>query len=826
MEKTSSYLQVVEQWIEACNHLHKELCFDVQVAEHSSEDTPFWLVDTRQRCIVRGFPGAQYLALSYVWQEDRGPNDLASSLLESLLLDHMNMTDMQKPGYLDREEHAQRIPGVIKHAMDLTLRLGKTYLWVDRLCIVQNELGDGGTLSQVTKMDKIYAGAYLTIIAAAPERMYEASVARTWPLLRSVTSSQRWQREKVRIRCVDGKIVNKEAGLLATMRERYYELSTSRWATRGWTYQEQILCKRAIIFLDDGIFWDCQCATWDGTDLQPDQDFSYVSFRADMGRRLSTRWWPDFGLYLDLICPYNKRELSYPQDAAFAISGILNALKESFPGGFIHGLPRLFFDSALLWQPFDAAWNDRRRLDRGRDGSQISSLPSWSWLGWQCLIDPWSLRSGLSYSDEMIYQGRAQSWRTRNLVEWNILVGEGGLEPIVEPLLLDHCINIAAKPDAQYLDGWTITDASNEITDPANGISQPSFVHLKDKSIRFEHPIPLKETLAESNLLATPAYLVGSTYAITSFLPAVFLQVGIYKFMSTVPKISIVEDKIFEKCMSPVSTCPILVLQQPNGSFAGLIRLMNTQPFNWDSPCELVAISTGSANSEDLRTSFEWSIFETGRHNRIHSENELYCCQPEFLRPTGFGALLASVQSAFDKDASVSRVPTDLLESRLSECERYDAEFLSKLPYYGGRNDLAASKSDDGEQQAKEEEEEDEKLNAMKDEFRKRRLQRNWFLTGQSRVSRKSQRAKQNATTVSMMKEKEVPLAKNEEVPEAGGLGMNDRVSGTNDNFTCHFYNVLWIERKDGVAYRRACGWIPKYIWEAHSTGPVEIKLG
>src|SRR5579871_724959 len=42
----------------------------------------------------------------------------------------------------------------------------------------------------------------------------------------------------------------------------------------------------------------------------------------------------------------------------------------------------------------------------------------------------------------------------------------------------------------------------------------------------------------------------------------------------------------------------------------------------------------------------------------------------------------------------------------------------------------------------------------------------------------------------------------------------------------CEFYNVLWIERRDGIAYRRACGWVPKCIWEAHATGPAEVKLG
>jgi len=46
------------------------------------------------------------------------------------------------------------------------------------------------------------------------------------------------------------------------------------------------------------------------------------------------------------------------------------------------------------------------------------------------------------------------------------------------------------------------------------------------------------------------------------------------------------------------------------------------------------------------------------------------------------------------------------------------------------------------------------------------------------------------------------------------------------EDAVCEFYNVLWIKRREGIAHRRACGWVPEYIWEAHVTGPVEVKLG
>lgn len=58
--------------------------------------------------------------------------------------------------------------------------------------------------------------------------------------------------------------------------------------------------------------------------------------------------------------------------------GNFNALEKSFPGGFIYGLPRLFLDHALLWQPFGTAY---RRIDRVDDNAVLSSLPSWSWSG-------------------------------------------------------------------------------------------------------------------------------------------------------------------------------------------------------------------------------------------------------------------------------------------------------------------------------------------------------------------------------------------------------------------------------------------------------------
>jgi hypothetical protein len=640
---------------------------------------------------------------------------------------------------------------VIKHAMELSHALGERYLWVDRLCIVQNDLGVGGTLSQVAKMDKIYAGAYLTIIAAAPEEMYSYAkgLVLEWPSFQARYSS--YYNSRNHYAESDGK-----ERITEIMSARYDALSRSRWATRGWTYQEQILSKRAVIFIENGFFWDCHCCVWDGAHLVPGQDFARVPLHVDIGKRFSTRWWPDFGFYVDLICPYNGRRFTYPQDAILGISGILNALGKSFPGGFIYGLPRLFLDHALLWQPFGTVG---RRVDRVDSDAVLSSLPSWSWSGWQGFVDPWSLLSGLSYiyNAGYEYQYRANSWRTRSLVEWHLSIGDQRSEPVLEPRILDQYVDITPDADSDKIpEGWT----SHHF----------SFTHAKDKSIHFKHPIPLKEDLSRQTLLTTPAFLACSTTTASLFPATVLKQKGHSGWYTFAPsKISVFEDKIFRRPPSGENACPIIVLQQPNGTFAGLLRLMTNDNIDKSIPIELIAISTGSAEAGDLCGSTEWRLFEKGMNSYSNgNSDETFYYQPEWISEKGKYALLFDVVMAFDKEAAKNEYVGWELDTALATVDQRSDEKITEVA--ARKPEIASSESS--------------------------RLGE-WF------------RARTN-----FLEER------------ARGLRYLYPYNRLGQRVVCEFYNVLWIERIEGIAYRRACGWVPKHIWEAYATGPVEVKLG
>lgn len=91
---------------------------------------------------------------------------------------------------------------------------------------------------------------------------------------------------------------------------------------------------------------------------------------------------PDSEALRRLISECNSRDLTFQTDALYAFMGTLTAFQCSHKGGFMCGLPLLYFDIALIWQSVSYV---RRR---GPDSKipRAVGIPRWSWSGWQCEI--------------------------------------------------------------------------------------------------------------------------------------------------------------------------------------------------------------------------------------------------------------------------------------------------------------------------------------------------------------------------------------------------------------------------------------------------------
>jgi hypothetical protein len=109
----------------------------------------FRVIDVRDMCIRSTRERTQHIALSYCW-----------SAKKYLCLTKLNFIALHEKRSIDLETLAP----TIADAITVTRELGERFLWVDALCITQDDERDKA--GQIGKMHLIYQFARLTIIAA------------------------------------------------------------------------------------------------------------------------------------------------------------------------------------------------------------------------------------------------------------------------------------------------------------------------------------------------------------------------------------------------------------------------------------------------------------------------------------------------------------------------------------------------------------------------------------------------------------------------------------------------------------------------------------
>lgn len=152
-------------WLNACCKLHHKVCTPTPIADRQPHQIPEWVIDTHNGCIVPGASVPRYACLSYTRSQALNSTKGEGHGPESLMLNQGSLADFQQPGFLNSTSR-DRVPAVVQDAMDLVLGAGERYLCVDCFCILQ---GSESTRTEIDRMDDIYAGAHVTIIAAAAE---------------------------------------------------------------------------------------------------------------------------------------------------------------------------------------------------------------------------------------------------------------------------------------------------------------------------------------------------------------------------------------------------------------------------------------------------------------------------------------------------------------------------------------------------------------------------------------------------------------------------------------------------------------------------------
>jgi len=264
----------------------------------------------------------------------------------------------------------------------------------------------------------------------------------------------------------------------------------SLWSKRGWTSQEDQFSHRRICFFNDTVRWECDSAMWcEDREITENWHDDFTNKQGYTGREVFTDPYPNIGRYNNLVQIYNVKQFTHPEDVLEAFLGITSALSFKFNGGFLCGLPVMFFDASLLWQPTNLL---RRRT---APKPTPSRLPSWSWAGWHGRVT-----ASYFQDDFQSYIKQDHFWRPeKHIIHTTPLVDWSYQEKLSLETIQLHSDWYAYKnsklgEDNALPAGWSRHAHFKEDIDwYGDRQSLPSvfYIHVSLPKIGFWHPIPL-----------------------------------------------------------------------------------------------------------------------------------------------------------------------------------------------------------------------------------------------------------------------------------------------------------------------------------------------
>lgn len=351
---------LANKWLKVCLSNHGDQCAAVSGLKSRARDelvqNPSFVVvdvDPTAMCLVSLAQFSelpQYVALSYTWGKETKEN-------KRFRCHNGNAKELQQKEGL--QFVMRGLPMGIQDAINLTRKLNIRYLWVDSLCIIQEN--DFSWANNLAVMDVIYGNATLTICAAdedsanvglkairpRSESKYTRHADQYWIPYQKMGNEAIPASESAN-RAGDGSMIKL---MLSQPSESY--IARSRWHHRCWTLQERLLSPRCLIFVEGRMYFQCRCTTM-SEDIYSDDTEAVAGWSVELHgspalilKKVKTN---PIDVYKDLVEMYTVRDLSREYDILNAFKGITNLITDSLGQKceMIYGLPNTHFDWGLL----------------------------------------------------------------------------------------------------------------------------------------------------------------------------------------------------------------------------------------------------------------------------------------------------------------------------------------------------------------------------------------------------------------------------------------------------------------------------------------------
>ncbi|KAM7212198.1 Heterokaryon incompatibility protein (HET) domain containing protein [Rhypophila decipiens] len=274
----------------------------------------------------------RYIALSYRWGE-------GNRLLTT------------KATYSQRQTaiEVESIPKTIRDAVLVTRRLGIRYLWVDALCIIQDDEQDWK--KEAARMGDIYMNALCTIAAHAADHADCGFL------------QEALEREPTDPTGQPSIPPSSQAFLASKGTYARHHLDRTELSSRGWVMQERILSPRTIHFGKAGALY-----------FETRDKVEHIEMGKESGYRPFPGLRDALGLvyngWYELVTKYSACLLTENKDKLVALSGIVRKCQQVNKDRYVSGiwLHPDHFHICLLW-----LGNGKEALVTG------TGAPSWSW---------------------------------------------------------------------------------------------------------------------------------------------------------------------------------------------------------------------------------------------------------------------------------------------------------------------------------------------------------------------------------------------------------------------------------------------------------------
>ncbi|KAI2609026.1 HET-domain-containing protein [Hypoxylon fragiforme] len=294
--------------------------------------------------------GVSWAALSHCWGGGK-PLSLKKATLDKLK-EHIEFSEL---------------PATFQDAVTISQEIGMAYVWIDSLCIVQDDKTDWE--KEAARMGAVYSQAFIVISGAS-------SPNPSTPYLRP--RGDDWLPKRFDFPISPGvtiPIMARQRSLLAAPLDQglLEPPFTGSWATlkkvgplygRGWCFQESFLAPRILNFAPGAIIYECKTYRKSEDQLPPYP----ITAPGTLGEVTPMEQWHM------IVKSYTSRQLTFTGDKLPAIAGAATIMPQIQTSKYLAGLwsETLLLD--LLWQVMPGRAHTPLMTKEHEENA-----PTWSW---------------------------------------------------------------------------------------------------------------------------------------------------------------------------------------------------------------------------------------------------------------------------------------------------------------------------------------------------------------------------------------------------------------------------------------------------------------